>query len=444
MPAEKVSVPPSLTPPTAFLVVGRPNGGLHELLVEHGVPERGARLYLTLSREGPQTAAELARLSAMNRVEAYRFIRQLEALGLLTSYGRRPTRFAAVPPEAVVDRWIRRASDRLRRLEGDRERVLAEWREGLSASGDAESPRFKVLEGPETIHRFLIKQIGAAREEVRVAVGGFSLARAIDGGVDRALREASERGVRVRVVTEMTVANLAEAKIFGAFGELRHSSGPVSNRAVVLDRAGALIYVSGPEGLGASDAHQVALWSTSASFLRLARDYHQRLWAKATKAERRIVELETPVTATLPVVQGRESESLDRLREVTALGMRVAGIGEVTFGLQELIGTIGRQIGQEVGRNLDGDTPADVGRSLEGYYSSHAMGQLTMVKERPLVLRINGCFACVSQSPEVGRVLCSELLKSALETRLGVPYDVTRPDPRRHAQRGCVFTATVA
>jgi sugar-specific transcriptional regulator TrmB/predicted hydrocarbon binding protein len=422
--------------------VGQPNGGLHGLLVEHGIPEPGARLYLALSREGPQTAAELARISALNRVEAYRYIRQLEAAGLLTSYGRRPMRFAAIPPEAVVDRWIRRANDRLRRLEADRERVLAEWREGLPSPGEVDAPRFKVLEGPETIHKFLIKQVGTAREEVRVAVGGFSLARAIDGGVDRALREASERGVRVRVVTEMNAGNLSEAKIFSSFAELRHAPGPVSNRTVVIDRSGALIYVSGPEGLGASDAHQVALWSSSASFQRLARDYHQRLWAKGVKAERRIVELEEPVQATLPVVLGREAEPLDRLREVTALGMRAAGIDHMTIDLPELITTIGRQIGQEVGRSLTGDTAVEVGHSLESYYATHAMGRLTVVKERPLVLRVNGCFACVRQSPEVGRVLCAELLRAALVSRLGVPCDVSKPDPRRHAQRGCIFSVT--
>ncbi|MCI4325277.1 MAG: hypothetical protein L3K00_05290 [Thermoplasmata archaeon] len=424
--------------------MGQPNGGLHGLLVEHGVPEQGARLYLALCREGPQTAAELARLSALNRAEAYRFIRQLETAGLVTSYGQRPMRFAAVPPEAVVNRWIRRAGDKLRRLEGDRERVLADWRESLEAPATGDAHRFTVLEGPDTIHKFLNKRIGMAREEIRVAVGGFSLSRAVDGGVDRALRDASERGVRVRVVTEVTFGNLTEAKLFGTFSELRHASGPVSNRTVVIDRTGALIYVSGAEGLGASDTHQVALWSSAPSFFRLARDYHQRLWSKSSKVERRLVELETPVSAGLPVVQGREAESVDRIRDVTALGMRIAGVSGMTLDITELIATIGRQVGREVGRSLEGETPVEVARSLQTYYDTHAMGRLSMVKSQPLVLRVNGCFACVAQSPEVGRILCPQLIKAALETRLGNGYDVSRPDPRRHAQRGCVFSVSAA
>jgi sugar-specific transcriptional regulator TrmB len=424
------------------LAVGQPTGGLHGLLVEHGVPERGARLYLALCRDGPQTAAELARIAGLHRVEAYRFLRQLEAMGLLTSYGQRPTRYAAVAPEAVVDRWIHRATEKVRRLQTDREQILRDFQEDLTASPPDGAPRFTVLESPDKIHRFLIQRIGAAREEVRVAVGGFSLARAIEGGVDRALREASERGVRVRLVTEVTVGNLPEAKHFSEFSELRHASGPVSNRTLVVDRAGALIYVSGAEGLGASDAQQVALWSSAASFQRLARDYHQRLWAKGEKSEERFVALETPPTAVLPVVRGRESEPMDRLREVTALGMRVAGVQEMTLDLAELIGTIGRQLGRELGRSLSGDSPVEVARSLQAYYGGHAMGTLTMVKERPLVLRVNGCFACVQHSPEVGRVLCPEMVGAALESRLGAHYDVTKPDPRRHAQRGCVFTVT--
>jgi predicted hydrocarbon binding protein len=238
------------------------------------------------------------------------------------------------------------------------------------------------------------------------------------------------------------MGNLGEAKHFAEFSEMRHASGPVSNRTLVVDRSGALIYVSGAEGLGASDSHEVALWSSAPAFQRLARDYHQRLWTKGAKSEERIVALETPPAAALPVVRGRESEPIDRLREVTALGMRIAGVDEMTLDLAELIGTIGRQLGRELGRSLEGEAPPEVARSLQAYYAAHAMGRLSVVKDRPLVLRVNDCFACVHHSPEVGRVLCPEMLRAALESRLGARFDVSKPDPRRHAQRGCLFTVT--
>jgi sugar-specific transcriptional regulator TrmB len=424
--------------------VSRAGSGLTDLLTEHGVPEKGARLYLAACRAGPQTASELARLSAVNRVEAYRVIKQLTADGLLTATGSRPQRFAALAPQELIDRWIRRASDRLHRLEQDRGKVLTDWEEGRTEFDDRDPRKFAVLDGRETIRRFLRKRIGTAEGRVLVSASGSWLPAMIDGGIDRTLREASERGVKVRIVTEVHSANLPEAKHVAGFSELRHSSGPISNRAIVIDRAGALVFVSGEEGLGRTGEEQVALWSSAPSFIRLARDYHRRLWGPATRAEARFVELEGPPTAALPVVAGRESVPFQRLKEIARLGMRASGVREFQLHLPELIEVIARQLGREIAEEVEGHTEAEVTQSLSQYYATHTMGHLAVLKDRPLTVRVTGCFACTSDSPEIGRVLCPQLLRTVLETRLGQRWEVSKPDPTKHASRGCVFTATAA
>jgi sugar-specific transcriptional regulator TrmB len=424
--------------------VVRPASGLLELLAEHGVPEKGARVYLAACRAGPQTASELARLSAVNRVEGYRFIKQLTADGLLKATSSRPQRFAATSPDDLLDRWIRRASDRLQRLEQDREKILADWEKNRTAFDDGDPRKFAVLEGRETIRRFLLKRIGTAERQVLLSTTGMSLSALIDGGLGRALREASRRGVKVRVVTEVYPPNLVEAKLFSTFAELRHSNGPVTNRAVVFDRLGALVYVSGEDGLGRTGDEQVALWSSAPMFVQLARDYHRRLWTPATRAEARLVELENPPGAVLPVVSGRESVPFQRLKEIAKLGMRATGVRELHLNLPELIETIARQLGREIADQLEGRTPEQVASALAQYYETHTMGHLSTVKERPLTLKVTGCFACTSDSPEIGRVMCPQLLRTVLETRLGQHWEVSKPDPTKHASRGCVFVASPA
>jgi len=388
------------------------------------------------------TASELARVSAVNRVEAYRFIKQLSTEGLLRATGSRPRRFEALPPDDLVDRWIQRATERLRQLEKDRDRVLAEWEEGRTELDEHDPRKFAVLESTESIRRFLLKRIGAAEREILVSASERSLARFVDLGLDRAFREASARGVKVRVVTEVQPQNLVEAKHFAGFSELRHSTNPVANRAVVIDRIGSLVYVSSEDGLGRSVGEQVALWSSAPMFLRLARDYHRRLWTPATRAEARFVELENPPEAILPVVSGKEAVPFQRLKEVAKLGMRASGVKEFRLQLPELIETIARQLGREVAEQIEGRTPEEVARALGLYYESHTMGHLATVRERPLTLRVTGCFACTGDSPEIGRVMCPELLRTVLETRLGQRWEVSKPDPTKHASRGCVFTAT--
>jgi sugar-specific transcriptional regulator TrmB len=424
--------------------VGPPKAGLLELLSEHGVPEKGARVYLAACRTGAMTASELARVSAVNRVEAYRFIKQLAAEGLLRPTGGRPQRFEALPPDDLVDRWIHRASERLQQLERDRDRILTEWEEGRHEVDERDPRKFAVLEGKESIRRFLLKRIGAAEHQVLVSASPRALSRFVDQGLDRAFREANSRGAKVRVVTEVQPTNLVEAKHFAGFSELRHSNNPVANRAVVFDRLGALVYVSSEDGLGRSGEEQVALWSSAPMFIRLACDYHRRLWTPATKAEARFVELENPPEVVLPVIAGKESAPFQRLKEVARLGMRASGIREFQLNLPDLIETIARQLGREVAGRIEGNTPVEVARSLGLYYESHTMGHLATVRERPLTLRVTGCFACTSDSPEIGRVMCPQLLRTVLETRLGQHWEVSKPDPTKHASRGCVFTATPA
>ncbi|HTT35660.1 MAG TPA: helix-turn-helix domain-containing protein [Thermoplasmata archaeon] len=421
--------------------MGRPGGTLAELLVEHGVPERGARLYLAACREGPQTAAELARLASLHRVEAYRFIRALEREGLLRATAGRPARFVALPLEQLVDRWIRRTTEHLDRLRGDRDRIVADWRAGEPAAAAPDVRKFAVVEGPGPIQRHLARRLDGAERELLFTVPPETLAAAIDGGVDRSIRAARARGVRARLVTEVTGSNLAAARLFAGLLELRHATAPVTQHAVLVDRSAALLYLSEADGPGSPGA-PVALWSTAPSLVAVAREQHHRLWAKGLPFPRRLLELDNPPSARLPVRRGRAGASFDRLREVTELGLRVTGLPSVGFDLPDLIRTIGAQIGRDLAADLEGTDPDTVVRSLTDHYARDSPGRLEKVADRPLTLKVTGCFACTPQGTEIGRVLCPKILETVFERRLGGRWSVSAPDPRRHAARGCVFVAT--
>ncbi len=421
--------------------MARTAGDLRGLLSGHGVPEKGIRIYLAASHGGPQTASELARVTTMHRVEAYRFVQQLIAQGLLTETGGRPKRFAALPPEALVDRWIREAAERLKRLERDRDAIVQSWQEARDLLDPNDGRKFSALEGRSAIHRFLGKRIGVAERQILLTFGGPTLASFLDGGVDRALREASERGVRIRVLTDIHRPHLAEAKHFLGFAELRHTSTPLTQRSIVFDRTGALVFVSG-EGdpqRGSTDA-EVAVWSTAPAVIDGSREYHQRLWGPALRGEHRVVEIEAPNMTVLPVVRGRERESFRRMREIASLGMQATGTRELRLSVPTFVEGIAEQLGQQIADEIDGSTPAELATALQRYYGARTPARLEITREKPLTLRISECFACTDGSTEIGRVLCPRVLRSIFEHRLGGRWGVTRPDPTRHATRGCSFT----
>ncbi len=419
----------------------RARPSLADLLVAHGISEPAARIYLAASRGGTMTASELARATAIHRVHGYRHLRELVQAGLLRQIGSRPMRFAPLPAEELMDRWISGAAAEVDRLRRDRPLLLEEVEDPRPIPGGSDGRRFNVVEGQAAIHAFLRRRFGTARHEIWVAVGGFALARAVDGGLDRALREARERGVRVRVVTEAGPSNLPEVKLFGHAVELRLSRRPVTSRAILIDRAEVALFVSGEEGFGAAGDAQVLLHTTDPRFLSLTREYQLRLWGHAVPAARRIAEIEGAPEGLLPVAQEQMSETFQRLREITELGMAATGLKEISIDLPNLIGEVAKQLGRQIGEEIEGRTAPEVGRSLVEFYARRGGGKMQVVREAPLTLKITGCFACKA-SPEIGRVLCSRLLAAAMERRTGASWDVSEPDPTRHAARGCLFSVT--
>jgi sugar-specific transcriptional regulator TrmB/predicted hydrocarbon binding protein len=406
----------------------------------HGVPEPAARIYLAAAHSIPRSAAELARATAIHRVHGYRFIRLLVDQGLLLGTGQRPMRFTALPPQELIDRWIGESKTELEHLERDRDHLLDEVHDSAVGPG-GDGHRFAVIEGQPAIIAFLRKRIGAARREVLMAVAGFSIARAIDGGIDRELVAARKRGVKVRVVTEVSPSNVSEVKLFMSGAEMRHAGRSVTNRAIMIDREMVALFISGEDGLGPGGGDQILITTSDPHFLELTREYHQRLWGHSTPATQRLVEIEAPLRATLPLAKGQMEDGFARLKEIAELGMTATGLDEISIDLPDLIEAFADQIGKQIGASLEGRTPREIASALAEFYRGHAGGRLSVVREKPLTLKVTDCFACKS-SPEIGRVLCPRVIQSVFRQRLGGTWDVTKPDPRRHATRGCLFTIT--
>ncbi|MCI4353121.1 MAG: hypothetical protein L3K14_07020 [Thermoplasmata archaeon] len=418
--------------------MARSGAGLVRLLAERGVPERAARIYIAACRDGPQTASELARMSGLQRVETYRHIQQLHEAGLLRSMGGRPMRFRALSAEELLERWIRTTTEDLRRLESGRDHLLREFQEEIATPEANDGRKFVVMERRKTLYSFLRRQIGVARREILLSLSPSALARFIDGGIDRELRTARQRGVKIRVITEINRGNLPDAKHFATFSEIRNTRTMPAARGVLFDKTGAVVYVAGDLRPGGDEDQLVTVWTTDTDFLDLVRVQFQQLWNHCAPSEHRIVELEEPRTAALPVRLGREVESFNRLREITQLGMQVGGLRELPFDLPEFIDTVARQVGREIASELDGELPLEVARSLQEYYRAHNVG-FEILRPEPLLVRTDGCIACDGASPEVGRLLCPAILRTIFEARTGGRWEVARPEARKRKRAGHVF-----
>lgn len=155
-------------------------------LVALGFSEYEARAYVGLARYGPMTGYELAKQTGLPRANVYGVLRRLEERGVVvrasTPEGQR---YAAVPPEQVVDRL---SSQLLRQLEAARA--------ALGRLGSARQDSFLWnLQGRAAVLEHAHQQIQAGRRTLWIANSPAEAAE-----LAHSVQTAQDRGVRVETL----------------------------------------------------------------------------------------------------------------------------------------------------------------------------------------------------------------------------------------------------
>ena len=97
-------------------------------LVNLGFKQVDAEVYDSLTRNGSQKAADLARTLKTYKQQIYRSLRNLQAKGLVEANSEHPAQFTAVSFEKVLDALIKENMQEAIRMEKEKEEILARWR----------------------------------------------------------------------------------------------------------------------------------------------------------------------------------------------------------------------------------------------------------------------------------------------------------------------------
>lgn len=161
------------------------------LLQRLGLTQYQAKTYVALVGLGPSTAAEIAEAADVPRTRIYTVLSDLEEGGWLEGRPGRPKTFHPVRPAKRIGR-VREA------LVDEIDTVIP----ALEAQYEEEATRFGgpiwLLDTADALARRTLEMVKAAREDLML-VAMFPLP--CDGEpLDRALSDALDRGVRVRVL----------------------------------------------------------------------------------------------------------------------------------------------------------------------------------------------------------------------------------------------------
>jgi len=176
-----------------------------------GLSEYEARAYRALLRTGPTTAKDLSRASEVPMGRVYDVLNSLQQHDLVRSQtASRPKKYAAVEPDAALDRLLAAKKRELETRAEQYEAVVDDLSTELDAGEPVDGQFWTAAVGAEEATDLLLERIAAAERRMVVVAGapatGFDMGTVGEMVTDE-LEAAVGRGVEIRVLLSPATVN---------------------------------------------------------------------------------------------------------------------------------------------------------------------------------------------------------------------------------------------
>lgn len=171
-----------------------------------------ARVYLFLLSEGASPVRSISKALGLHRVEAYRKVHDLEELGLVEQHLTSPKRYAAIAPNYAVSALLNQQKEKEALL---RQRAAAllphlnliqpPLRQPLNKQPTTSS--YRLGSGRMRYHNEMKELIREAKTEVLRILSADGVVRNYQSGFYKEYFRAASRGIKVRMITEVSPQN---------------------------------------------------------------------------------------------------------------------------------------------------------------------------------------------------------------------------------------------
>ncbi len=289
-----------------------------------GLSKREIQVYMFLAKSGVQSTSFVAKRLKMERVQAYRTFKKLQEKGFIEATLERPTRFAIVPFETLLETFINSKKNEIVSLNEQRENLISAWR-GISAP-ESEYPvaKFSVISGKKKIHSKMLSMIKESMKEILILTTGLGLIQEDIAGIFDALAQpVHKRKVNIKIVTDISQDNLKVAerldKDFSMENvNLRHLnlSSQFFPRFLIKDEEDAILYAPSGDDQSILNLEDEGLWINDKMFISILKAFFIQMWHSAVEADARIDELKSGIPASETIVIKDPEESWARIQKV--------------------------------------------------------------------------------------------------------------------------------
>lgn len=275
------------------------------MLQRCGLGDKEARAFVHLTNMGESKVADLATAAGLKRAETYQILEKLQGRGLVEGTLARPRKFVALPPQRAMEVLVEERANELKSVENLREEAERSLASLSGASAESQAGSFRILQDLNQIGGQLRRTARAAKREVCAVASSRSLFRLLlDEGLEEELEAAHEKGVKLRILTEIMPGQEATVERLLTFADVRHAMVPRPMRFFIADEDEIVQYVTADPMT--SGAKETALWIGARDHVGAQRAQFDEMWTEAVPAEGRLEQLRTgKAPPQAQIVKGR-------------------------------------------------------------------------------------------------------------------------------------------
>ncbi len=248
-----------------------------QTIVNLGLTNIQARIYLSLAKFGPASVAAIARQSKVNRPDVYRTVFKLFDLGLVEKIVDTPVLFKAVSSDQVLKFLLQRKTEQYDKLKVDTESLLHNLKIDEKKPKVADS-RFILIPQKDAVIKRVIQAVNEAQVSMDFVVSWKRFSAGIYGAYPE---KANKDSVSCRCIMEQPPKQKDLELIhkdWQKFCTIKFIPKLPSAVMGIYDKK-EMIVVEDPQS-NLSDSP--ALWTNNQSMVILAQNYFDNLWRKAT------------------------------------------------------------------------------------------------------------------------------------------------------------------
>ncbi len=259
-------------------------------LEKFGLVGTAAKVYVALLAKGEAPANELAKATGVHRVDVYKRLEELLRLGFVSVRLGRPSIYEPADPKFALGQITEMKKQELEGLAEAKDWLLAEFvqlrkRKKFPMSENA-VPLYQLIVGRQQGYDNAKRLVQSAHREILRVVSMHGLIRNYDFGVLNEYKLCADKGVKIRIISDISNAPKHIIRFCIHNFELRHAS-ESAMRLLIVDKKAVLLSAAYNDMLMSIDSMDDRyLLIMDENIASVVAHLFENLWASSTPAEK--------------------------------------------------------------------------------------------------------------------------------------------------------------